>query len=266
MKFPVLLLLWLAGSAFASAAGALPLQPGERLVYRVSWAILPGAGEIRVGSDLDPVVPGRVVVTTTTSTRGLTRMVFPFEARSESAYNVDTGLLASIHESSKEKEREREYSVSFDHEGRRASYVNRNSREPLLLEMPQADPVDLIIALVRTRGWDLKPGESRDSFVVWQGNDFYEVTIHAIGYEEVTTPLGTFKTLVLEPRMDRNPKGMFRRGNKPKVWIAQDERRLPVRFAVEFKVGTGTANLVAYTPPSVRAPAPPPANAKNPRP
>jgi hypothetical protein len=33
------------------------------------------------------------------------------------------------------------------------------------------------------------------------------------------------------------------------VWIAQNEARLPVRFEVEFKIGTGTATLETYSAP-----------------
>ncbi len=52
--------------------------------------------------------------------------------------------------------------------------------------------------------------------------------------------LGTFMTQVLEPRMERTPpKGMFKRGSKVRVWISEDARRLPVRFKVEFKFGSG---------------------------
>ena len=85
-------------------------------------------------------------------------------------------------------------------------------------------------------------------------DDFYELTIHATGYESVRTPVGTFNALVLEPRMDKTaPKGMFKRGSTVRVWIAQDDHRLPVRFEVEFKIGTGTATLEAYRPPTAAA-------------
>jgi hypothetical protein len=69
-------------------------------------------------------------------------------------------------------------------------------------------------------------------------------------YEDVQTPIGKFRTIVLEPRMDKTPpKGMFRRGSSVRIWIAQDSHRLPVKFEVEFKIGTGTAVLDAYEAP-----------------
>jgi hypothetical protein len=111
--------------------------------------------------------------------------------------------------------------------------------------------MDLIMALVHTRSWvDMKPGDKRDALVVFD-DDFYELTIYAEEYEEIRTPMGTFNTLVLVPRMEKTePKGMFRRGSTVKVWISQDERRLPVRFEVDMNVvGSGVATLVSHTLP-----------------
>jgi hypothetical protein len=122
--------------------------------------------------------------------------------------------------------------------------------------------MDLITCLLQTRGWDLKPGEKRDALVLFD-DDFYELTLHAARYEEIRTSFGTFNTLVLEPRMEKTaPKGMFKKGSSVRVWISQDARRLPVRFEVEFKIGTGVATLTRYdAPPSPAVP-----DAKNSRP
>jgi hypothetical protein len=58
------------------------------------------------------------------------------------------------------------------------------------------------------------------------------------------------------------PKGMFKRGTAVRVWIAHnDPRRLPVRFEVEFKFGSGVATLTSYQPPSA-----PTSDAPHPRP
>jgi hypothetical protein len=129
--------------------------------------------------------------------------------------------------------------------------------------MPAGDPSDLIMGLLQTRTWNLALGEKQDALVLFT-NDFYELTIYHTRQEEVRTPLGTFQTKVLEPRMEKSaPKGMFKRGSTVRVWISDDERRLPVRFEVEFKIGTGTATLVGYEGPGAPAAQP---HAKDPRP
>jgi len=42
------------------------------------------------------------------------------------------------------------------------------------------------------------------------------------------------------------PRGMFKKGSTVRVWIAQDDSHLPVRFQVDFKFGAGVATLVDH--------------------
>lgn len=234
------------------SAPALPLQDGERLVYRVSFAIVPGAGEIKIAAkqDLSGPTP-RLVVATNTATRRLAKMLLPFEAQAESVFDLTTGQLLSLHETSRQREKRSEHTVTFDYATRRAAYEVPGAPERTRsLEIPGGDPTDLIMGLLQTRSWDLKPGEKRDALVLFDA-DFYELTIHMARYEKVQTGLGEFDTVVLEPRMDKTPpKGMFKRGSSVRVWIAQDSHRLPVKFEVEFKIGTGTAVLESYQGPT----------------
>jgi hypothetical protein len=248
----------------AITAAAMPLRDGEAFTYKVSWAILPGAGEIRVFAAQDTSGPTpRLVVTTTTQTRGLARAFLPFEARAESFFDPVSTRLVALTESNQQRSKKSAHSVVFDYPGAQAIYTRKDPAEnPRPLTLPSGDPLDLITCLVQTRTWKLKPGEKQDALVLFN-DDFYELTIHAIGYESVKTSLGTFSTLVLEPRMEKTaPKGMFKKGSTVRVWISQDERRLPVKFEVEFKIGTGVATLTRYDAPSSTA-AP---DAKNPRP
>jgi hypothetical protein len=252
------------GAWAAASAATVPLQDGEQLTYRVSWAIVPGAGEIKIAGKQDNSGPTpTMVVTTTTATRRLARMLLPFDAEARSVFDLQTGKLVSLHEVSTQKGKRSEHRVTFNHDTRKASYIPLSKEEPPReLDIPGGDPTDLMMGLLQTRTWDLTPGQKRDALVLFD-DDFYELTIHMARYENVSTPLGQFRTVVLEPRMDKTPpKGMFRRGSSVRIWIAQDNHRLPVKFEVEFKIGTGTATLEAYVPPS-RAAA---SHGTNPRP
>jgi hypothetical protein len=246
-----LLLFTTAAVASAAVTPSLPLRDGERLTYRVSWAIVPGAGEIKVVASTDRSGPTpRLLVTSTTATRRLARMLLPFQAESKALFDFETGRMLSLHEKSTVREKNLDHRVTFDYTKREATYESTlPPAEPRQLPIPEGDPTDLIMALLQTRTWDLKPGEKRDALVLFD-DDFYELTIHMARYEDLQTPLGKFRTIVLEPRMDKTPpKGMFRRGSSVRVWIAQNDHRLPVKFEVEFKIGTGTAVLEAYDAP-----------------
>jgi hypothetical protein len=246
-----LLFLFIA-TGLALRCAALPLQPGEKFTYRVSWAVVPGAGEIKIAAERDPAAPNeRMKVAAATATRGFARMLLTFDAKADSIFDLKTGKLVSLRETTDQGDKHSEHAVTFDYATRQANYTNPGEKPPArALPMPAGEPTDLIMGLLQTRSWNLKPGEKQDALVLFD-DDFYELSIHFARYENVTTPLGTFKTIVLEPRMDRTaPKGMFKRGSKVRVWIAQDEHRLPVKFEVVFKIGTGTATLESYTPPT----------------
>lgn len=243
------LLMTMILAAIGRGNPVLPLQDGEKLTFRVSWAIVPGAGEIKISAQQD-TAKQQLIVTTNTQTRGLARRLLKFDAAANSTFDLTTGKLLSLHETSTTKGKQAEHTVTFDYDSRIATYTGTAPNEkPRSLPIPAGDPTDLMIGLLQTRSWNLKPGEKRDALVLFD-DDFYELTIHMARYEDVQTPIGKFRTIVLEPRMDKTPpKGMFKRGSSVRVWIAQDNHRLPVKFEVEFKIGTGTATLEAYEPP-----------------
>jgi hypothetical protein len=255
---------------FAIAAEAEPaLKSGEAFTFRVGWGVFMHAGEIRIAAIDMPTAEGepRLQVVTTTATRGVAKAIYPFEARAESFYDGKTGRLLVTTEVTKNDTKETKVTTQFDYTKSTASYVSSKNPAPVMLIMPAGEPQDLIMSLVQTRRWTLKPGEHQDALVIF-GDEFYELTIYAERYEEVRTPVGTFNALVLVPKMEKTPpKGMFKRGGAVRVWISQDERHLPVKFQVDFKFGAGVATLTAYIPPrnGTNSPAPA-ANAKNSRP
>jgi hypothetical protein len=240
-----------AVGAMSRVAAQTALRTGEELTYSVRWAVLPSAGQIRIAAsrqDFDGAP--RLSITTHTETRGVAKSFMKFQASSESIFDADTGQLLALHESSVARSKHTDYSLRFDYANRQAWLANPGAAETRALDLPEGDPADLITTLMKTRLWDLHVGESRDVLVSFR-DDFYELTVHAIKVEQVKTPLGKFDTLVLEPRMEKTPpKGMFKRGETVRVWVSRDGQRLPVRFQVEFKVGTGVATLAKYTPPA----------------
>ena len=249
--------LFLLGAALAAAAPApapaLGLDRGEALTYRVSWAILPGAGEITIAAHraADPSGAPRLRVLTHTSTRGLARLILPFDARADALFDRRTDRLTWLEESSSTRDKDLAHTVTFDYGHAVANYLATEPAAPArALPLPAGYPTDLITCLVSARTWNLAPGGTHEALALFE-DDFYELTVHALGYETVETPLGTFRALVLEPRMERTPpKGMFRHGSTVRVWIADDPRHLPVRFKVNFKFGAGVATLTEYHPPA----------------
>ena len=233
-------------------APAIALRNGESLTYSVRWGFIPSVGRIKITAEAIGGDNAVLRVTTTTWTWGLARSLFAFDARGESVYDAKSGLLLSSSEWSSYRNKEVKDSITFNYGRMLAKFSDDIHPEKTHeMAMPDGDPSDLILALIRTRFWRLSPGQSRDALVIFQ-DQFYPLTIRPEGDPDyIFTSLGFFKTQVLVPSMEKTPpKGMFRKGSTVRVWIeTDDERRLPVRFEVGFRFGTGTATLIEYQPP-----------------
>ena len=241
-----------AVAAARANPGDIGLRDGESLTYSVRWGFIPSVGRIRITADVIGTGSNSVMrVTTTTSTWGLARGIFPFDGRGESIYRFPSGQLISVSEWSTYRNKQVKNSLTLDYDRSVALYNDDiQPNKSRAIPMPKGDPSDLILALIQTRGWNLKLGEKRDALVIFE-DQFYPLTIYAEDVDYVFTNLGLFKALVLEPRMEKTPPiGMFKRGSTVRVWIETDDnRRLPVRFEVAFRFGVGTATLTDYKPP-----------------
>ena len=254
----------------SSALGEpIALGDGESFKFRVGWGPIWGAGEIRVKAErVETDGKETLHVVTTTSTRGVIRALYPFDAAAESVFDGKDGRMLEATATSTAGKKKTKATAVFDYPASIVHYTDLlNASRTTKIPLPEGNPVDLITSLILTRKWTLKPGE-RGPAVVMFDDEFYELSIIAQRYDRVHAPWGDTQALILEPKMEKNPKGMFKKGGEVRVWISQDERRLPVKFEVAMKFGTGTAYLTEYHPPnnSNDSKTPPAAADANPRP
>jgi hypothetical protein len=103
---------------------------------------------------------------------------------------------------------------------------------------PVFDPISLIYQFRRL---DLKPGAHVHFMVVGDGK-LYAVDADVTERETITTPLGTFRTVAVEPQMSAG--GLFAdEDSKLTIWYSDDARHLPVRIRSDVKIGSITATL-----------------------
>ena len=156
-------LLWIVPliSPGLAATPLLPMGDNESLLYHVSWVIVPGAGEITINGHAatDPVGASLMRIVTRTSTRGLAHFILPFEARAESLFDVASGRLLWLGESSKTRNKQDAHTVTFDYDHHLANYENGLTPGPVqALALPDGFPTDLINCLVQARTWNIPDG------------------------------------------------------------------------------------------------------------
>ena len=104
---------------------------------------------------------------------------------------------------------------------------------------PIFDPISLMY-YVRTL--DLTPGKTHEFTIVADGK-VYKVAAVVGERETIGTPAGTFKTIVVEPRMESSA-GMFKDEQKRLlIWYTDDARHIPVRIRSDLKIGSITVSL-----------------------
>jgi len=236
----------------ASAEPFTAFGDGERLVYKVSWGII-GAGNIEISAKAETGPDGKALmrITNTMSSRGMVRGLYRFDNNAEVLIERDTGRMLWTAEKGTDRNKPTESRTDFDYPAGVAHHKDtyRPNRDTDIPLKPGEEPMDLLSALVQTRNWNIKVGDARDVLVHF-GREFFPVTIHAEGIEEVDTPLGDFKALMLCPRMEKEPpRGMFKRGGEIQVWIAQSGAHLPVKMQLKLGFGSATLTLIEHTPP-----------------
>jgi hypothetical protein len=242
--------------ALAFAAGAtlqatpISFSDGERFNFRVSWGLFSEAAEIAIcaRAEQSAGLP-QIRVTTTTSTRGIVRKLYAFDGNAESVFGANDGRMLAATASTSAKKKKTHTMAVFDYPASVVRYEDylRPGRSTTIL-LPDGQPMDLITSLIEARAWNLKVGDRRPTTVMFD-DEFYELTLVAEKLERVETPTGKYSALMIVPLMEKEPKGMFKRGGTVRVWISQDEKRLPVKLEVSLKYGTGTAWLMEYRPP-----------------
>ncbi|MBR3655109.1 MAG: DUF3108 domain-containing protein [Elusimicrobia bacterium] len=103
---------------------------------------------------------------------------------------------------------------------------------------------DVISSLYYMRTMDLEVGKEY-VFEAHSGDDTWPLKTKVIGREKVKVEAGTFDCLILQP-MIREDAGIFKAKGKLKVWVTNDERKMPVQMRSKIPVGSICAELSTY--------------------
>src|SRR6185437_7104368 len=96
---------------------------------------------------------------------------------------------------------------------------------------------DLIGGLIALRYLKLEPGKTAQ-IPVSDGKKFVMAKVEAQRREVLKTSYGNFNTVLYEIYLFDNV--LFRRSGHLRVWITDDEKRLPIQLQVRLQIAIGT--------------------------
>lgn len=226
-------------------ASPLPFTPGEKLKYALRWGNIP-AGELRL--EILPI----------TTVDGTPSYHFVMTAKSNSTVDIfckirdridafaDTQMTRSILYRKERNGRRglRKEEVRFDWASGQAQFSDQSRvRPPIALQPGSFDPLSAFyytrLALSGQTKFVRRP--------VTDGKRSYIGNARLVGRESVTLLNGQrYNTLIIEP--DLGLFGEIKKDDKKatmRVWVTDDEKRIPVQIKAKLKFGQFIGELVS---------------------
>ncbi len=225
-------------------AGPLPFHDGETLVYQGSWMKL-AAAESRVTIHRDRKDPRKWVGEMWINSGKLVDVLYRMRDYIREDFTDGSLQPNDMYILQHENKRIDEWRVSFDHEDHLVT-ATRHNREgrTWVRRFSKGDPFGPFSGAMMALSQPLKVGQML-TFDVFSGGNRYVFSFPVTGRERITTPLGTFDTLRIEPSVLWLSQGEFRKqARATTIWVTDDGRHLPVRIESAAYIGNVRADLV----------------------
>ena len=230
----ILMLFMLSSSAFA-------FQIPERLEFDISYT------GIAAGSAVQEVTQsGNVVhIVSTAHSAAWLKIFFPVDDRIESvlvngAQEHVLGLPRLYTERIKEGNTRFQKDAIFDRQKLEVTTKDLLKKTETIQKIT-AQTYDTLSSFYYFRTVALQVGKS--SFIdIFDCKKLWNTEVQVLRREEIETPLGRFKTVVIKPILKSD--GIFARTGDMFIWLTDDERRIPVMMKSKVKIGSITATLV----------------------
>ena len=228
---------------FLSVCAASALTIPERLVYDLSWSGL-SAGkavhEITAKGDEYHIVA-------TTRSNGMMDSLFPIDDRSEAvltrASGDRLGTPKYYYQKVKEGKARRLREARFDQQALKVETKDL-IKKTVKTDSISSKTYDSLSSTYYIRTLELAPGKS--VFIdIYDGKRLWNTEVKVLRREEVRTPLGTFKTLVVKPLL--KAEGTVPKAGDMTLWLTDDSLRIPVLITTKVKLGKITATLSGGT-------------------
>jgi len=240
-----------ASTPAAKVALPLPFQPGETLVYEVSFSKLVFSGivgDIKI-SVLKPTNPeaASIELKAEAVSRGFFPTLLGFKVKDTylSTLNAEDMGLQSFRRTIQEGKVRREQTANINRETGRVTFTDRNladpKAQPKTKEASSPSWVqDMLSALYFIRTQRLAEGDVV-AIPISDGGDLYNIEVIAGKREEQKLAVGRFKTIRLEAKVF---DGRFiKRSGEMLVWLSDDAKRIITRARIKTSGATVIAEL-----------------------
>jgi hypothetical protein len=227
-----------------SVSKASALNIPERLVYDVSWTGLKAATAVQEMS----VKGGELHIVSTTRSAAWLNAFFSVEDRAEAVlvrgnetdrYGTPKFYREKINEGKFHTLKEAQFDLARLKVETRDFLKHTEKSDPI-----SAKTFDSLSCIYFVRTMDLVPGKSL--FIdIYDCKRLWNTEVQVLRREEISTPLGRFKTIVVRPML--KSEGFFARSGDVTVWLTDDSLRIPVKMTTKVKIGKITAMLVGGT-------------------
>lgn len=218
--------------AVVAALKPYKFEAEERLIYAVSWNNMKAA-KVTLATEVEPI--GRKVevrVETVGVARELFRVVDRF-----TAYLNDSFLPVRAERDIQQGAKKESGEAIYHHEKRQVTMADESF--PIL---PGTHDIASIFWALRSL--DLKRGSARiEGFNTVEKRPF-ATTVELSRYEEVKTFKGRFRAIELIIRLQENAKTPPTDKYAIRMWLTDDERRLPVLITAKLPFGVVNMELI----------------------
>jgi len=236
-------------SVFARGQQISPLTPPrpgysfpqkQTLTYSVDWRVFPaGTAVVHLETAGDTVR-----ITASAETSGGINLLFHVSDHFQSSFDRTTGCTAEFNKQTVEGRRQVNSTLKVDYAQQKSILDEKNvtRNETKHVETPISGCLtDLLSAIYYASSQPMEVGKSFVMPVV-DALHTVPVTMKVEGREEIKTPVGSFKTIRVQPTADA---GVVKNRGNIWIWYTDDDRHLPVQMRARLFWGTITFRLAS---------------------
>ncbi len=219
---------------------------GEELKYGVYYSFIK-AGTAYIKNRGITTVNGRkaYLIQTTAFSASVIDAFFKVRDVNYSWIDAENFYSLGYSQSVREGSYKRDEWLTFDYENNRFYGEMQKKEAPRALSGPLSQRVlDMLSSLYFVRAQKLEEGQDI-IFDIINREKQYPLVVKVLGKETVKTAAGKFDCIVVEPQF--RGEGIFvSKGKSLKVWLTDDEYKMPVKMKTEVFIGSVSAELLEY--------------------